>query len=1052
MISLRSSAFAIIFTLLAAVPAFAADPALLGAMHWRELGPYRGGWATFVTGVPERPDTFYFGAAGGGIWKSDNAGRTWLPIFNTGVAAPIGALAVAPSNSNVIYAGTGQEAPRYDVGAGLGMVKSTDGGAHWQSIGLKDSRHIGAIWVDPKNPNVVLVGAQGHFFGPSGERGIFRSTDGGKSWSHVLKINDWTGVADIASDPKQPGVLFAAAWEARQYPWLSYFSPAGGAGSAVYKSVDGGKSWKRLSGGGWPASALGRISLGVTHLKNGTRVYATVDSKSDGGLWRSDDGGAHWLHVNKLAAISSYYASRLTVEPGNPDIVYTVGQSIRRCDKAGAHCTIVKGAPGGDDYHHIWINPRHTDHIIVGSDQGAVVSVDGWKSWSSWYNQPTAQFYHVAADNRFPYWIYAGQQDSGSVGIASRSDYGQIGYRDWHPVGAEERDYDIPDQTDPDIVYGSGLGGSVTRWDAKTGQVADITPALGDNYGRRPTQTAYRFLWTTPLQASRSGTPSLYLGAQMLLRTQDRGVSWQIISPDLTGKIEGAKDCDGNPSLAAAKPCGYGVISAIEPSSRHADEIWVGADDGLIQLTRDGGAHWTDITPPQVPLWGNVHQISVSEIEDGVAYASVDLHRIDRFQPLILKTRDFGQHWTEIDNGLPTDHYTAVVRADPVKPGLLFAGTDAGAYVSFDDGAHWQSLQDNLPTAQINDLLVHDGDLIAGTQGRGIWVLDDISPLRQIADGTAAERAHLFAPRGAFRVRGNENKDTPLPPEEPAGQNPPEGAFLDYWLGASGPVALEIRDAKGELVRRFASDAPEPRPHAERYFAKGWLTPPEQLSAAPGMHRFVWNLRYARPRAIHYGYSIAAIYGQGTPVEPEGAFVLPGDYTVTLIANGVSQTVPLHVANDPRVTVTAADLQASLALSKQIGAALAEATDGFAQEKFLREAVAKANDPSAEYRVLKAALEAKPGAPSFEAVDGKLARLEGGLESADAAPSAAQKEIAAKSLDELAAAKRNFAALQSGPLAAYNAARKAQSKPGIVIPPAAQLAVPEPEDDGADLP
>ena len=419
--------------------------AAFGDLHWRLLGPFRGGWATVVEGVPSKPDTFYFGGAGGGIWETKDAGRTWHPIFEHGPAASIGALAVAPSNPNVIYAGTGQPEPRYDIGAGLGVFRSSDGGKSWTSLGLANTRYIGRIWVDPKNPDIVLVGAQGHFFGPSNDRGLYRSGDGGKSWTKTLDTGDWTGVVDIAADPKDPKTVIASAWEAHQYPWQSYFTPVSGKGSALYKSTDEGRSWKKLGGAGWPAAMLGRIGIAVAHTAKGTRIYAAIDGGEKSGLYRSDDGGAQWSRVNDEDAFTSWYASRLTVEPGNPDIVYTVGQSIRRCDRGGRHCIIIRGAPGGDDYHHVWINPLHPDHVITGSDQGAAVSVDGWETFSSWYNQPTGQFYHLEADNRFPYWVYSGQQDSGTVGIASRSDYGALTFRDWNPVGGEERDYDVPD-------------------------------------------------------------------------------------------------------------------------------------------------------------------------------------------------------------------------------------------------------------------------------------------------------------------------------------------------------------------------------------------------------------------------------------------------------------------------------------------------------------------------------------------------------------------------------------------------------------------------------
>ena len=492
-----------------------------GDLRWRLLGPFRGGWSTTVAGVPTRPDTFWFGAAGGGVWRTTNAGRTWTNMFDGGEAASIGALAVAPSDPRTIYVGTGQPEPRYDVASGRGVYRSTDGGVHWQPLGLAYTRYIGRIWVDPRDANTVLVAAQGHFFGPSTDRGVYRSTDGGAHWAHTLMPGPQTGVVDLTSDPGNPDTIYAAAWEARQWPWQSYFTPVAGPGSAIYRSDDGGVTWMRLSGGGWPTGALGRISLAVTRAAQGVRVYAVVDSKTDGGLWRSDDGGAHWARVNDEAAISSYYASRVTVAPNDPDTVYTVGQSVRRCTSGGATCEIIKGSPGGDDYHEVWINPLHPDHLAFASDQGTGVSVDGARSWSDWYNQPTGQFYHLAADNRFPYWVYSGQQDSGTVGIASRSDYGALSFRDWHPVGGDERDYDIPDPADPDIVYGSGLGGRISRWDARTGQVANISPWPVSSYGKRPTEVRYHYNWVSALAVGRAGPSALYSGAQLLFRSGD---------------------------------------------------------------------------------------------------------------------------------------------------------------------------------------------------------------------------------------------------------------------------------------------------------------------------------------------------------------------------------------------------------------------------------------------------------------------------------------------------------------------------------------------------
>ena len=1049
-------------------------------LHWRQLGPFRGGWATMVDGVADQPDTFYFAAAGGGLWRTRDAGRTWDPLFEHGPAASVGAVAVAPSNPDVIYIGTGQPEPRYDVAAGQGVYRSTDGGRTWSDLGLHDTKYIGRIWVDPRDPNTVLVAAQGHFFGPNPDRGLYRSTDGGRTWSHVLQLGDWTGAVDIAADPQDPKVLFASAWEAHQYPWQSYFTKVAGPGSALYKSLDGGASWTRLQGGGWPQGSLGRIGLAVTHTGAGTRVYAAVDSSKVGGLYRSDDGGARWSRVNDEDAFTDWYASRLTVAPDDPDTVYTVGQSIRRCGQGGAHCEIVKGSPGGDDYHHVWINPRHADHIITGSDQGAVVSVNGGATWSSWYNQPTGQFYHLAADNRFPYWIYSGQQDSGTVGIASRSDYGALSFRDWHPVGGDERDYDIPDPTDPSIIYGSGLGGRVSKWDAKTGQVQNISPWPVSSYGKRPTLSRYHYLWVTPLVASRTGTPAIYLGAQVLFRSTDQGKSWSILSPDLTGKTAGATDCDGDVSLQAAKPCGYGSISAIEPSPRHAEEIWVGTDDGLIQLTRDGGASWINVTPPQVPLWAKIATIDVSALQDGTAYAVVDGQRLDDFQPHVLRTRDYGATWTPIATGLPADHFASVVRADPVRPGLLYGGTDAGVYISFDDGDHWGPLQQNLPTAWMRDLLVHDDDLIVATQGRAIWALDDLSPLRQITPAIEASPVHLFAPKTALRVRADENKDTPLPPETPLGENPPAGAVLDYWLGAAprGPVVLEVRDAYGRTVARFSSDDRPGQPNAQRYFAKGWTRPKQALASTPGLHRFVWNLRYPQPAAIKYEYSIAAVWGRDTPLAPLGPYVLPGEYQVVLRQGAHTSAATLSVRQDPRVHTPTVDLQASLALSQRICAGLARARQEYGETKAvevqldalypaavapstgaLRSAAAQttAADQAGllpdQVRAAASGLRQPPapGDLAFDGIDGRLGSVESDLEATDAAPTAVQVQVVEEALTKLNVASARWAGFKSGPLMQLNGELRRQGRKPVVVPPPDKLQVEAP-DPGQDLP
>ncbi|MGH8199234.1 MAG: hypothetical protein ACREVO_02510 [Steroidobacteraceae bacterium] len=991
--------------------------------RWRLVGPFRGGWATMATGVPGNPDTFYFSGAGGGIWKTTNAGQTWRPVADS-LPAAVGALAVAPSAPSTIYVGTGQIAPRYDIAAGRGVFKSTDGGKTWQALGLAATRDIGRIWVDPRNPDVVVVAALGHVFGPNPERGIYRSTDGGKTWVHALAINDDTGVVDLAADPTNPNLLYAAAWQMRGRPWLSYFEPPQGPGSAIYRSTDGGVTWTRLAGNNWPQGPLGRIGLAVGHTAQGTRIYATVASESEGGVWRSDDGGDHWQRVNDdKDTFGNYYFSRLTVDPRNPDVVYSAGQSIRRSTDGGKTWTVIKGAPGGDDYHFVWLNPDHPDHWITGSDQGAVVTVDDGRTWSSWYNQPTGQFYHVAADNHFPYWIYSGQQDSGSIGTASRSDYGAITYRDWHPVGGDERDYMLPDPDDPNIVMGSGMGGRVSRYDGSTGQVANVTPWPINTYGAQPTKVKYRYGWVTPMAFTATAPHALLLGAQVLFRSTDEGNHWDVISPDLTGKKADAGDCSGQLAGEQAVACGYGVISAIAPSPKSADLIWVGSDSGLIQLTRDDGQHWQNVTPPALKPWEKVSAIDASALDPATAYAAIDNHRQDDFHPHVLRTHDYGQTWKEVDTGLPANEDVPVVRADTVRNGLLFAGTSEGVYVSLDDGDHWQSLRLNLPHARVNDLLLHGDDLIAATQGRAIWVLDDVTPLRQLTSSVLGSPAHLFAPQVAWRVRSDNYRDTPLPPETPQGLNPPEGATLDYWLGkgAQGPITLEIYNFTGQLVRRFVSDETPPHAQAFRYFDEEWLRPVERLSGAPGMHRFVWNLRYARPQAISYDYSIAAVYGEDTPTAVEGPFVLPGIYSVVLAVNGQQYRAPLVVQLDPRVHTSSADLSALLTFSQSLCAVI-ERADTLSQgektahddlESLARQLSVGHGDREL-LRTVEKLRDATGGHPGDDAdpvaVSGRISAIEADVESADLAPTPADQEVyesEAKMLDQAARSWRD---------------------------------------------
>jgi photosystem II stability/assembly factor-like uncharacterized protein len=1027
------------------------------AMSWRLVGPQRGGWGTVAVGVPDQPETFYFGAAGGGIWKTLNAGRTWQPIFDHGPAS-IGALAIAPSDPRVLYVGTGQVTTRYDMAAGEGVFKSTDGGATWHATGLVDTRHIGQIWVDPHNPDVVMVAAMGHAFGANPERGVFRSEDGGKTWQKTLFVSDNTGAVDLAVDPTDANIVFASVWQARFKPWMSYFTPDTGAESGVYKSVDGGRHFTRVSGQGWPGGKLGRIGLAATHTAQRTRVYADVDAEAGGGLYRSDDAGTSWKKVNDDGELINSYFARLTAVPGDPDAVYAVSRSIHLCSAGGSHCEIVKGSPGGDDYHDLWINPKQPQYMITGSDQGTVVSVDGGRSWSSWYNQPTGQLYHLAIDNRFPYWIYAGQQDNGTVAIASRSDYGSIGAGDWHPVGAEERDDDIPDPRDPDIVYGSGLGGKLTRWDARNGSTQNISPWPVSTYGARPTDVTYHYTWITPIAVSQLPPYPLYEGAQVVFRSLDQGATWQTISPDLSSKDAARKDCGGDQDAAGAFACGYGVVFSFGLSPRDNDTIWIGMDNGSVQLTRDAGKSWTNVAPAGVPRWAKISSVDVSALAAGTAYVAVDNHRQDDFRPMLWRTHDFGKTWTDISSGLPADHFADVVRADPATPGLLYAGTQQGVFVSLDDGASWRPLQRNLPNAIVTDLAVHGDDLIAATQGRAIWVLDDITPLREMSAVSAANATHLYAPATAMRLRSNENKDTPLPREEPVGQNPPTGAIFDYWLAhaALTPVTLTVSDASGKVVARFASNDVAPKLSAERYFEARWLQPPARLATTAGAHRFVWNLRLPRPLAAAYDYSIAAIDGVDTPLLPEGMLAPPGHYEAVLQVDGKSYRAPLTVQADPRVAVDADALQAALQLSAMVTAALERhyIASGEVQSVHTRiAALQKRLAPDLANAALVqqlgrfdkqlAALTSGDSvdALNLSAIGSALISLEVDLEDTDRAPTQPQRDVEALYSAKLERALSLWSGLKSIELPALDASLHAAGIDPIKVPARADLPV-----------
>jgi len=1013
-------------------------PRAYGALRWRLIGPHRGGRVLAVAGVPGDPATFYFGAVDGGVWRTRNAGVTWEPLFDTQPIASIGALALAPSDPNVIYVGTGEASIRSDITYGAGVYKSSDGGAHWRAVGLADTRHIGKVLVDPRNPDVVLVAALGHAYGPNSERGVFRSTDGGRTWTKVLYKDPDTGAIDLAADPADPQIVYAALYQARRTPWEQY-APNEGPGSGLYKSSDGGATWTPLTGHGLPAGPLGRIGLAVGGGRDG-RVYALIGAKTEPGLYRSDDRGATWRLAGSDPRLTSrnWYFCRVTVDPENSDVVYVPNVALLESSDGGRTFRVLKGQPGGDDYHELWVDPRSATRMIVGSDQGAVITLDGGRTWSSWFNQPTAQFYHVVTDDAFPYRVYGAQQDVGTAGVASRSDFGEITFRDWAPVGAGESGYIAPDPLDPDLVYGGDTYGGVHRFDRRTGQSQDISPWPVSSFGVPMPQRKYRFTWTSPLVFDRVDRHALYLGAQMVLRTRDGGLRWEAISPDLTGAAGRPTATDtGLPAVADAAARGYGVVYTIAPSPRAAGLLWVGSDDGMMHRTTDGGGHWQNVTPQGLPPWSTVSLLEASPFDTAAAYAAVDRHRVDDFAPYIYRTRDGGAHWTRADSGIAPQAYVQAVRADPERPGLLYAGTETGVYVSFDDGDHWQSLQLNLPIASVRDLAVHGRDLIAATHGRSFWVLDDLTPLRQLGDSALRAPVHLFAPAPGVRLRRSVSNDTPLPPEEPHGANPLAGAVIDYLLQAvpGGPVTVEIRDARGAVVRRFSSEDHAAPPAEPPQIADEWLPRLDPPTRNVGLNRFVWDLRYPPPPAARYGYSIAAIAGQGTVAEPQGPLVLPGVYEVRLGVGGQTYTRSLRVELDPRVHVADSALEAQLRLGLDIWNAMAE-------QHALGQGLRGARD---QLRALAGRSLARATRGSLAALErltdsltraadgagGELAGLETVVESADREPTRQARAVFTAQHERVAGVARRWGQVLTAELPALNTRLRRQGAPAV---------------------
>jgi photosystem II stability/assembly factor-like uncharacterized protein len=948
----------------AASVAFAAsyDAKLFSEMRWRPIGPMRGGRTKSAAGVPSQPNVFYIGVCNGGVWKTTDYGRTWQPIFDDQPTGSIGAIALAPSNPDIIYVGSGEGLQRPDLSVGDGVYKSTDAGKTWTHLGLRDGQQIPQIAVDPHNPDRLFVAVLGHPYGPNEERGIYRSTDGGRSFQKVLGKDENTGGSDVAIDPANPDIVYAAMWEAREGPWEN--AAWGGTGGGIFKSTDGGTNWKQLKEGLPEGVTQANLAIAPSDPR---RIYAAVAIGRATNIFRSDDAGEHWTRITTDARPATRIGGGdlpvPAVDPKNADIVYSASIVTWKSTDGGRTWTGIRGAPGGDDYQRIWINPNNPNIILNVSDQGAIITVNGGETWSSWYNQPTAQLYHANADNDFPYRVCSGQQESGSACVSTRGNDGAITFREWHPVGAEEYGYAVPDPLNPNLVY----GGKLTRYDRRTGQTANILP--------KPIRTSdFRVVRTAPVVFSQADPHVMFLASNTLWKTSDGGDRWQQISPDLTRKTWAIPASVGKyRNEPSAQPSQRGVIYTVAPSPRDINRIWIGTDDGLIQTTTDGGKTWSDVTPAALGPWMKVSVMDAGHSDPRTAYAAINTIRLDDMRPHIFRTHDGGKTWTEIVKGIPAGAPVNAVREDPERAGLLFASTEREVYVSFDDGDNWQSLRLNMAPSSVRDIIVHGDDLVAATHGRGFWILDDITPLRQIADNVARADAFLFRPQTAIRVRWDMNTDTPLPPDEPAMPNPPDGAILDYYLGAnaSGPVTLEILDGAGAVVRRYSSTDPEPPIDPMLAIPTYWVRKPHSLPATAGMHRYLWDMHYT-PLAGGGGrggganYPMQAIVHDTAPAI-NSIWAASGQYTVRLTVNGKSYTQPLTLKMDPRVTTPASGLQQQFTLSKQLYDDALAVSKAQADLRALRTQLAQG-----KARAQGAA------ADSIAGFDSKLAALEGG--------------------------------------------------------------------------
>jgi hypothetical protein len=1036
------------------------SPSLYAGLVWRNIGPLRAGRIASVTGAIGQPGVFYAGLPEGGVWKTTSAGVTWFPIFDSVASvASVGAIDVAPSDPNVIYVGTGDMPTGGSLNQGNGVYKSLDAGATWHHLGLDASSQIPSIIVDPHDANLVLVAAQGNYFQKSDARGVFRSTDGGTTWTKTLFIDDETGIEKLAQASDDPNVVFATSDTHYQTPGAPRRRGAvpdtGRTGTSLYKSTDEGLTWHEVTGSGLPRLS-GRTSIAVAMNTHAQRVYLIGNF----GLYRSDDGGATWRQMDaadhRVGNGQGGYNCGVYVDPQNPDIVYTINTSSYRSTDGGETFTGFKGAPGGDDPQQMWIDPTNGKRILLGMDQGATVTLDGGATWSQWYNQSTEQVYHISVDNSFPYWVYATQQDAGAVRVRDRGNLGEITPRDWTPVPGWEWGTIVPDPLHPNTVYSSGSG--IVKISYPNAQWINVSPAMDPHLKLRTNETQ-------PMVWAPWNQHELLAGFQYVMATIDGGQHWNKISPDL-GVPKSAP-----PQLAGrvagderdAPPPG-GTIESISASPVAPGTIWVGTTNGLIQVTRNGGKTWTDVSIANLPnaTHADVETIDASHQDAGAAYAVIDLHGMGDDTPYIYRTHDFGKTWTKIVTGLPTDEpsgsFARVIRADPKKAGLLFAGTESAMYVSFDDGDHWQSLQLNLPNTSYRDLAFHGDDLIAGTYGRGIWILDDYAVLRQLTPAIAQERAHLFAPDETIRVRRNVGADTPFPPEVPHMLNPPDGVVIYYSLSAkpSSDITLDVMDAAGTVVRHFSSAPVAPVAEAAQPPEPNfWLATPQPIPTAIGTNRMAWDLRYDAPPAFEHTFEINANPGL-TPASPEGPLALPGVYTVKLTVDGRAYTQLVTVRNDPRSSATPAALRAQHALLMTLYRGARSAWSSYQQAATLRTAVEQAAgahapaDVTAAAAAFRAKLDTVAGSPqggrrfrfrrgpapppNFMETSASLVRELMAQDDADMAPTAPMRAEQTGTCGELTAAEAAWKRVSTTDLGALNAVLAGHGMPAVPPP------------------